>query len=418
MPFDTTQDAYVRLRNIIAERTSPIVAWVGSGLSASVEIPTWALLKGRLLAALREKIASYDRDDQAAPRRDVVPTIERQPNPWVAFQMLQEHLGAATYREVIREAVRPAETADPPQVYAHLWRLRIRGLINLNIDRLATKAHVHETKNSAPLEFTGAQGVRLGHLLKATRPFILNLHGHADDSSTWIFTKRELDRLYDIPAYQTFIHSCLSANTVLFVGLSADDRAVGGHLERLARLNIDTGIHYWVTSRADAATDRWAGAVGIRVIRYRAPNDEHAELDEMFADLLGFIPPEDSPVREPVVSTSADRTSQALPAPADLAQKDSEEIRQILNAHALGLLDHPDDYNRFLDTFDEAVYRAWYASTLPGRNLLLGYRLDSVIAKGAFGTVYRATGPADEPLAIIELCKSNRKLGQKKRGQL
>jgi len=187
MAFDTKQHAYVTLRDIVSQRTSPLVIWVGSGMSVPAGLPVWGTLKTKLVEALRLKIESYDPADRAS-LQGRVQAISAQGNPWVAFQMLQRELGPATYRDVIREAMRPADTAPAPIGYSQLWRLRPRGLINVNIDRLATKAFV-ETTAKTPLEFTGRAGTRLGYLLKEPRPFILNLHGHADDASSWIFTK-------------------------------------------------------------------------------------------------------------------------------------------------------------------------------------------------------------------------------------
>jgi serine/threonine protein kinase len=412
MSFNLEQNAYLSLRNIISERTSSIVAWVGSGLSAPLGIPTWTPLKRRLIQALNDKSESLAPNDRPALQRHVAAIIG-QGDLWIAFEMLQKHLGAATFRDTIREAVRPADTADPPASYRYLWHLRIRGLINLNIDRLATKACVQETGNKTPLEFTGAQGTQLGFLLKENRPFILNLHGHADDSSTWVFTKSQLENLIATPSYGEFIRSCLLSNTILFLGLSADDLAVGGHLEALAKLQIQSGTHYWVTSRADLATDKWAEAVGVRVIRYEAPADDHSALDEMFEDLLAFVPPEDPPETMPVVSSSASLALGGLPAPEELAKGDAEVIRRTLNSFVQRMLERGKDtdreYSQFLRDYDEAIHRGWYVSTIPGRNKLLGYELQSEAAKGAFGTVYQAVGSSGEPLAIKVLLVDIRK---------
>ena len=412
MPFDTSQDAYIRLRNIVVERTSPIVVWVGAGCSATSGLPTWPQLKAQLLDAFKRKIDSLDAADRPLLETKRL-RIKNEANFWLAFQLLNDNLGHATYRAVVREALRPADTIDPPPIYRSLWRLRVRGLINLNIDRLATKAYVSETGIGTPVEFSGAQGSRLAYLLKEPRPFILNIHGIADDSTTWIFTKRELNELLKSDAYKNFIRACLSSHTILFLGLTADDRSVGGHLESLAQLGIDTGIHYWVTSRTDSATDRWAEAIGIRVIRYQAFRNDHSALDEMLADLLTYIPPEDPPLSKPVVASAASIPAEPVPSPLALAKYDAEEIRKILNAHVREILGKSDtntleEYQKFCDSYDEAVYHAWYTSTTPPHNMLLGYRLEREIAKGAFGTVYEATGPGGERMAVKVLLQEVR----------
>src|ERR1035437_3815744 len=234
----------------------------------------WTALKNRLIEAMERKIETYT-DTERAHQTAKLATARSQSNPWLAFKMLRAQLGSTTYRDTIREAVRPADVAMAPASYRSLWKMRIRGLINLNIDRLATKAFV-ETTAANPLEFTGKHGTSLGQLLKENRPFILNLHGHADDSSTWVFTKSELEALRAEPSYWDFIRSCFFANTVLFLGITADDIAVGGPLEPLLNQNISSGTHFWVTSRTDLATDEWAEKVGVRVIRYAADDGDHS----------------------------------------------------------------------------------------------------------------------------------------------
>ena len=55
MPFNAQQTSHQKLRSIIAEKTSKLVFWVGSGLSADANLPTWPQLKKHLVRQLREK---------------------------------------------------------------------------------------------------------------------------------------------------------------------------------------------------------------------------------------------------------------------------------------------------------------------------------------------------------------------------
>lgn len=348
---------------------------------------------------MERKIETYTPSERAHQKGKLA-AATAQKDQWLGFEMLQSQLGATTYRDTIREAMRPADVAAAPAPYRSLWRMRIRGLINLNIDRLATKAFV-ETTSASPLEFTGRQGTSLGLLLKENRPFILNLHGHADDSSTWIFTKSELDALRAVPSYWDFIRSCFFANTVLFLGITADDMAVGGHLEAILNAQINSGTHFWVTPRTDRATDEWAEKVGVRVIRYDAVADDHSALDTMFEDLLDYIPPEDTPVREPVVSKSTGLATKALPPPAELAKLEANEIRVALNSHVVSILARgtgaEQEYEKFQREYDEVIYRAWYLNVVSRKESLLGYTLEESAAKGAFGRVYRASNGMAHP---------------------
>jgi serine/threonine protein kinase len=196
----------------------------------------------------------------------------------------------------------------------------------------------------------------------------------------------------------------LATRTVLFAGISADDVAAGGHLERLTKIQkLDVGTHYWVTDRIDAATNKWAESVGIRIIRYHNSDGKHTELDEFFADLSRRIPEEKeaSPV-SPVMTTSA---AACLPDPASLAKEDAETIRTVLNTEARRILQSGDqnkykEYEAFCDRYHQAIYHAWYVRTKPPENVLLGYKLSEEIASGGFGTVYRAQDQHGNVLAV------------------
>jgi eukaryotic-like serine/threonine-protein kinase len=329
--------------------------------------------------------------------------IARIENPWKAFDKLKL-LGQTTYRETIREQLRVAATAQLPMPYQSIWELRVAGILNLNLDRLATRAFGEKHVGHTITEFTGAGIPSHIHVLRSPHPFIVNLHGDADDTDSWVFTETELYALREQEAYNTFIRTCVSSYTVLFVGLGADDIAAGGHLRDLADMGIDFGAHYWLTDRRDADTDQWAERAGIRVIRYQSRGNDHSDIEGFFGDLLRFVPPEDESA-PPVAFDATARSQSVIPRAQDLVNLDAESIRAALNNRAAELLasgtgEAYEAYMRFLEEYDEAVHRAWYTSTTPGRNRLLGYVLESELARGAFGRVYRARSPEGREVAV------------------
>jgi hypothetical protein len=254
-------------------------------------------------------------------------------------------------------------------------------------------------------------------LLNGHQPFVGNLHGIFEDVKSWVWTKNELDSLFGDKTYQSFIETCLSTFTILFIGLSADDRAVGGHLERLASLEIEMPAHYWLTDRRDYATDEWAEASGIRLIRYDSDR-VHSEVQEFFADLNAFVPEDPDEVFRPVAPqgpiseiTDADPNLPELPI---LLTWDAERIRKALNARAMEILEEEsagetEAYADFCRQFDQAIYRAWYTSTADGSNLLFGYTLHREVARGSFGRVYSATDSQGNVVAVKVLLEEIRR---------
>jgi serine/threonine protein kinase len=377
-------------------------------MSIQAGLPSWSGLKESLLEVLEGKAVDLEPRD-ARDLRNKAEAIRRQQNLWVAFKMLQEGLGKTTYRESIRNDFASAPTVEVPNIYRRLWELRVRGILNLNLDRLATRAHSEYRPGAALAEFSGSDVSRLRQLLNGHQAFVGNMHGVFEDSKS-LFTKNDLDTLLKQEAYRSFIELCLSTHAILFLGLSTDDTAVGGHLERLAALGIETPAHYWLTERRDSATDKWAEDAGVRVIRYDGTS-EHAGVIEFFHDLSTYLPEEAPEAFRPIAPSGelapepdASPPSE-LPPMSDLLQMNAEEIRRALNQKANELL-HGEDkadfdaYEDFSQKYGQAIYRAWYTSTEPEENVLLGYKLKREVAEGSFGRVYAAEAPAGGQVAV------------------
>jgi serine/threonine protein kinase len=415
MSFDASQAAYKKLRSIVAERTSGLVAWVGAGASAPAGIPTWAGLKKHLLGILQEKIGFLEDSDKDKQKIvSMYEQISKDADYWRSFERLRSALGQTTYRDEIRAALVPATTASVPEIYKQLWRLPLHGMLTLNLDRLAERSYVSVYgDSSSPVTFTGEQAKRLYSVLNSGHRFVGNLHGVHEDSSSWVLTKGELSRLIQDEDYKTFVKSILATKTIVFVGITADDVAVGGFLEALSKNNIQTGTHYWITSRTDSQTDRWAESVGIRTIRYDS-RSKHGELNELFEDLCGYKSFDDDSELRPVrLETELEKKVENVE-PADLVAMSAEDIREILNRKAQDILAANTEgaykeYERFCEKYDEAIYRAWYTSDKAPNNKLIGYTLNRLEATGAFGKVYSATASDGRTVAVKVLLEDVRR---------
>lgn len=337
-------------------------------------------------------------------------SIRAEKDYWIALERLRGVFGETSYRDTIRQILQPAPSVAIPEIYDLIWSMRIGGLINLNIDRLATRARQRFTE-AAVIEFNGRNISDYLHVLKSPQPFILNLHGIHEDYSSWVFTRSELGELKKTPGYTDFLRTCLLTSTVIFVGISADDESVGGHLKQLSSITKDIGPHYWITDRRDIATDNWAEQLGIRIIRYESSIDNHASVGELFDDLLSYIPQDE--IAPPVEPKAVPEGSVEISDPQELLRMESEEIRRVLNQKAKEILSSGDsayhEYSAFFEKYDEAIYRAWFTSDADGANSLLGFSLEKLEAKGAFGKVYRARGRMGEELAIKVLLEEERR---------
>jgi eukaryotic-like serine/threonine-protein kinase len=211
----------------------------------------------------------------------------------------------------------------------------------------------------------------------------VNLHGKLGDVSTWVFTKTELDKLLSDPGYRQFVAGCVMSNTILFIGMTADDPAIASHLDYLKKIGLELNTHFWLTDRIDGETTRRAEEMGIRPILYKNPDGKHAGVQEFFEDIAAFVPKDDVervPVLLPAAAITAGTNLN------NLAAKSSEELRQALNARASEILNSGGsaaylEFEKFVQDYDPWIYRAWYHSEVPPENILLGYKLLEVIGK-------------------------------------
>jgi len=402
MPKITEQPVYERFRKIYAERIKGIVAFVGSGLSAPAKLPTWPELRRRLEDECAAKARTLDPDARRALETRLQ-SLKKIPNQWIAFDRLADAIGSATYRSVLRSALTPAPGIQTPPLYLLLWRLRIDGMLTLNLDRFASRSFAEATAQTVLNEMQGTDLGRRLQLLSRPTPFVVNLHGIIEDSESWVMRRTELDRLLSDQSYCFTISHIFSTKTILFVGVSADDVAAGGRLAWLHSIHVDPGEHYWLTDRRDKSTDDWAEAHGIQIIRYEAKPSHEAALNELFSDLRAFVSTDDE---APPVADEPPAAPNALPDPDTLARESPETIRLTLSSHAANILQTEGGeagyahYNDFCHRYDRAVYNSWFVSLSAPDNKLFGNELIQLVGQGAFGSVYRATSPDGENVAV------------------
>ncbi len=405
MTYLLNQASYLQLRDIVTQNTANIVAWVGSGPSCEAGIPSWMALRNGLVSDLRSKAVSYVEGPEKQRLLSVAERATAESNLWVAFEMLKSGMGETSYRTGIASRFSQAMRCPLPHAYKMLWRMRLGGVLTLNIDKLVSRAFAEERMGRIAItEFTGRHVADYTSVLNSPNPFIGHLHGTADEHGSWVFTKQELRQLQNSNGYTEFITACFLTRKIVFIGISAHDIAVGGYLQELSERRLNAGTHFWITDHRDPAYDRWAEKVGIQIVRYNSNGSDHSELQELLDDLHAYLPSETDPI--PIVP-SHQKTSE-LPleiSSAELIRYNTKQKRDFIAARVSEILNSSRttknvEYESFIAKYDEVIHHAWYATTAEGSNELFDYKLVSEIASGAFGRVFTATDDKGELVAI------------------
>jgi eukaryotic-like serine/threonine-protein kinase len=353
-------------------------------------MPTWVGLRDHLIAVGESKFATFGIDQRAKKLADIR-AVKQIPTLWTQFSRIEELLGFATFREAILEQFAPSATLPIPKLYEGIWDLNVRGVISLNLDIFARRAFASKHQRSLTNISLNDVGNK-AHILKNPKQhFVAALHGSFDDVSTWVMTERSLNKMLEDPAYLNFVNAIFTTHVVIFLGISADDVASGGILQRLVSKGINPGNHFWMTSRSDTKTDSWAENNQLLVIRYEAGGGHQTPLDSAIKFLRDFRSV-DEPL-PPIVTTSYG-VANSIESPVELEKLSPNEIRLKLNTYAARFANDDKfdlaEYNKFLEEYKFALHKAWYVDVIDPYNVFFDYKIISRIGSGLFGTVFKA----------------------------
>lgn len=389
-----------------AERRKPIVFWVGSGLSVNANLPNWPQLKTALVsAALDAATALGGEAGKIADAR--IEAVRVEPNPWEAFRSLKNIMGDTEYHNSIRAIFDKSANIPPPDMYYLIWSLKIDGILSLNIDGFAHRAFPN-SKNEEVLIFNGRDAKNYVQAISGGRKFVANLHGEKANSSTWVFTRDELNSLVSDAAYVAFLNFVFSSMTIIFVGISAEDTAAGGFLQNLRSSGLDVGPHFWITDRSDTQAHEWSAKNNVQIIKYTPDRDINNKINhdiplgEIFETIREYVSTEGiARAVIPQVKASASRLT-----PLELRQKSDDETRHVLASYARDILDRNgsntacQDYRDFLRIYSSSIFRSWHISNYEGDDRFFDYRVIEKISSSAFSNVWRLMNEQGDNFAL------------------
>jgi transcriptional regulator with XRE-family HTH domain len=198
------------------------IAFVGAGFSAAAELPGWGELLTRVAASPRVSSEVREHVDERARRGSAYALDE-------AAQVLEDALGRRRFLEQLEAVLgHPRLTDTMARRVRWLHGIPFRTILTTNFDgilRGATTSHAAYRNALRPAEYHWWEPRYWGEPEGA---FTLKLHGdlaqpERSDGNV-VLTRRDYRRrLYEDPAYETFLRAVMATTTVLYMGFSFED---------------------------------------------------------------------------------------------------------------------------------------------------------------------------------------------------
>ncbi len=279
------------LQSALAARK--VIPFAGAGVSMSVRkkdgspfLPSWTDL---LNAAVTELEAQGKTDEAGAVRLHIRRGLFLE-----AAQEAKQSLGSgwAVFLRSMLDGDPSDLDADTLRLPEDLWHLAHPLIITTNFDRLLRETCPEKARlNLIDIEGPAEQSDVMRGI--AAQPTLWHLHGRIDNLASVILTPDGFERLYGSPnaevQYRTaraVLQTLLRTHTLLFVGFSFDDRAIGTELHAFAEIMQGAGgNHYAILRREDA--DR-IGTLGLPIEPLVVSDFGQPVLD-LLSELRGFI---------------------------------------------------------------------------------------------------------------------------------
>jgi serine/threonine protein kinase len=415
--FNKQQPALGQFRERVREDPANVVAIVGAGLSRPAGLPNWAELRRVLLDDARQQVESEKTGVVSDAKREAIARIDQSTDFWKDFTAIRNLLGRTLFETIVTQHLTLKPGNSIPAPYTLLWRLGIKGIVTFNLDSCAEDAF-SEVHRRAINHAAGKEVGRYDRFLQLLDPFVFHPHGILGAPETWAFTEADLEDVFAKPEYSKFFSSLFDSRTILIAGFNPQDAAFKQVLARsLGALRSGKPIHYCLLADPTPEDCAWLDQRGFIPIRYTPSDENHPEVAQILQGVLAYIP------RDAFVPSvyAGDRIEPAkLPSDGELARRDVQECREMLNGAVAEILSNSatpeekrdDELWAFLRGHRQSVSRAWLVDDYAPYNDFFEFEVDKRIGKGAFGNVFMARAKnSNEEYAIkmlLDECIRNR----------
>jgi hypothetical protein len=229
------------LQRLVAQKTGPVVWWVGAGASKWCGYPLWDELAINFHDEYRRHEKDYDLIDagKRLTAKDYPGLFSycKKTNSQRYYRLLADTFGTRELTPVYRRLTRLLTQLSP--VY----------ILTTNVDESLERNVAHTQALQRPIL------ERVIELMNQERSFVAKLHGTISNIESTVFTTEDYAELVKKETYLSIIENVFSRGTVIFIGYSLSDEYVINLLRASSskRPIFGTGPHFALFSRDDTS---------------------------------------------------------------------------------------------------------------------------------------------------------------------
>jgi hypothetical protein len=249
---------------------------VGAGLSQPL-FPSW----GKLLQTFVSKASA---GSLPYSETELNGYIEKGEHYLEVADACVQALGATAYRDVMEtEFDKEFLDSEIPQAYQDLFDLSPKTIFTTNYDRIPERLSAGRyrayTNNAAP---------EAARAFSKAQPLIFKIHGDIGSNESIVLTTADYQRIiHGNSATHSFLASCFSTKTFIFVGFSLSDPHINIILDKLYATNNGIPISHYVflNETSQFKADAFSKKYGLKIIQYSASTQAHPEVSQFLRAL-------------------------------------------------------------------------------------------------------------------------------------
>jgi SIR2-like domain len=226
----------MRLRDIVAEGSRPLVFWVGAGTSRWCGYPAWDDLAGQFHSLFSRSESKYEKSVGAE-------MLAKADLPGV-FSCCRKANSTLYNRTLVSALLPRPSTPVYDNFLHHLSSFQPLHALTTNVDE-ALEQHI---PSAAIVQRSDFQ--RCISLIQAKKPFICKLHGSISSVEQTVFATEDYRNLEKDPAYLSLLKHVFAEAMLIFIGYGLKDAYVLKTLNALQPESkiFGTGPHFFVTA--------------------------------------------------------------------------------------------------------------------------------------------------------------------------